>query len=108
MKRRESRHQRGYTSKWDKARKEYLATHRTCVADGCDKPATDVDHIQPWRNGNHKDWTLFWDKGNWQSLCHSHHSIKTRAENIKLRSLRGGCDVNGMPLVEQLGWTVAD
>jgi 5-methylcytosine-specific restriction protein A len=39
--------------------------------------ATDVDHIVPHR-GNSK---LFWDQGNWQPLCHKHHSIKTRRED---------------------------
>ena len=39
--------------------------------------ATDVDHIVPHRG----DKTLFWDQGNWQPLCHRHHSSKTRRED---------------------------
>jgi 5-methylcytosine-specific restriction protein A len=39
--------------------------------------ATDVDHIVPHRG----DKKLFWDESNWQALCHSHHSIKTRNED---------------------------
>jgi len=103
-KRRGSRHQRGYGSKWDQARKSYLAQYSSCKAEGCTSPATDVDHIKPWRNGDKKDWRLFWDKSNWQPLCHSHHSIKTRAENQRQRSLLCGSDINGMPLVNQPGW----
>jgi 5-methylcytosine-specific restriction protein A len=39
--------------------------------------ATDVDHIKPHRGDN----VLFWDQSNWQSLCHRHHSVKTRNED---------------------------
>lgn len=38
--------------------------------------ATDVDHIVPHR-GN---WSIFADRSNLQSLCHSCHSRKTMAE----------------------------
>lgn len=68
---------RGYDFRWRKARQAYLAKHPFCVE--CLKAgkyvaATDVDHIVPHR-GNKK---LFWDSDNWQPLCHSHHSQKTR------------------------------
>ncbi len=39
--------------------------------------ATDVDHIVPYR-GNMK---VFWDRSNWQALCHRRHSRKTRRED---------------------------
>ena len=39
--------------------------------------ATDVDHIVPHRG----DRDLFWDRNNWQALCHSCHSKKTAAED---------------------------
>ena len=39
--------------------------------------ATDVDHIVPHRG----DPALFWDEENWQALCHSCHSKKTRNED---------------------------
>ena len=39
-------------------------------------PATDVDHIIPHRG----DKKLFWDSGNWQSLCHECHSRKSYSE----------------------------
>ena len=71
---------RGYGAAWRKARKKYLTEHPLCVK--CRKQgryvkATDVDHIIPHR-GN---LDLFWDRNNWQALCHSCHSRKTRRED---------------------------
>ena len=57
-----------------------LETHPLCVEclkQGRYVKATDVDHIKPHRG----DSVLFWDQSNWQSLCHRHHSIKTRNED---------------------------
>ena len=71
---------RGYGAAWNRARKRYLETHPLCVEcmkEGHYVKATDVDHIRPHRGDN----TLFWDQSNWQSLCHRHHSIKTRKED---------------------------
>ena len=71
---------RGYGASWRKARKQYLEAHPLCVEcmkEGRYVKATDVDHIVPHR-GDHK---LFWDRSNWQALCHRHHSIKTRRED---------------------------
>ena len=71
---------RGYGRAWQKARKRYLEAHPVCVEclkEGKYVKATDVDHIVPHRG----DQKLFWDQGNWQPLCHKHHSIKTRRED---------------------------
>lgn len=69
--------QRGYGTRWQKARKAYLAKHPLCVhceKDGRTALATDLDHIVPHRG----DMKLFWDfKNNVQGLCHSCHSRKT-------------------------------
>ena len=65
---------RGYTSAWRKARKAYIIRHPLCAI--CGAPATDVDHIIPHRG----DKELFWDSGNWQSLCHECHSRKSYGE----------------------------
>lgn len=55
---------------------------RECARNGHRVPATDVDHIR-----DHKgDWTLFTDRTNLQSLCHSCHSAKTMRE---MRQKRG-------------------
>lgn len=65
----------GYTYKWQQARKIYLMMHPLCVK--CGEPATDVDHIIPHK-GN---MALFWNRENWQPLCHRCHSIKTATED---------------------------
>jgi 5-methylcytosine-specific restriction protein A len=73
--------QRGYDSRWRKARLGWLAKHPLCVhcqAEGRVTAANVVDHIIPHRG----DTNLFWDsKGNWQSLCTSHHAVKTAQED---------------------------
>lgn len=71
---------RGYGSAWQRARKQYLEAHPLCVEcmrEGRYVKATDVDHIVPHRG----DQKLFWDRSNWQALCHRHHSMKTRRED---------------------------
>lgn len=67
--------QRGYDRAWEKARRDYLATHPYCVM--CGQPASTVDHIVPHRG----DRALFWNRRNWQALCtRCHNSIKQRIE----------------------------
>ena len=81
--RRGSSSQRGYGSKWQRARAEFLKHHHWCVT--CGKPANVVDHIKPHRG----DQALFWNKSNWQPMCdHCHSSTKQREEN------RGGSDIS--------------
>ena len=80
--RRPSARERGYDSRWDKARATYLATHPLCVMRlsnaTCGKPATIVDHVVPHRGDQKK----FWDSSNWQSLCvHCHSARKQTSEN---------------------------
>lgn len=66
---RPSARERGYGTRWDKARAGYLLKHPACAM--CRKPATVVDHIIPHRG----DRDLFWDiKNNWQPLCTPCHS----------------------------------
>lgn len=72
---RPSASQRGYDSKWAKARADFLHKHPWCVM--CDAAAHVVDHRIPHRGNMH----LFWDKSNWQPLCvRCHSSIKQRLE----------------------------
>lgn len=72
---RPSARERGYDTKWDKARAAYLAKHPTCAK--CGAPATVVDHIVPHRG----DMKVFWDRTRWQPLCVScHSSTKQREE----------------------------
>jgi 5-methylcytosine-specific restriction protein A len=66
---RTSARKRGYTRQWEVARSNYLVFNPWCTM--CNGIATVVDHIKPHK-GN---MTLFWDKGNWQSLCRTCHDI---------------------------------
>lgn len=71
--------ERGYDSRWRKARLEFLAVRPWCFTKGCGAAATVVDHIIPHRG----DQKLFWDRSNWQPLCarcHSRH--KQRLERM--------------------------
>ena len=72
---------RGYGPRWQSARKKYLEAHPLCVEclkEGRYVKATDIDHVRAHRG----DPKLFWDQSNWQALCHRHHSIKTRREDM--------------------------
>lgn len=72
--------ERGYTSRWQRARRTYLRSHPLCVhcqQQGCLVPATVVDHVIPHKG----DWQLFWDEANWQSLCKPCHDVKTATED---------------------------
>lgn len=72
--RRPSARERGYDSKWDKARTAFLAVHRTCAK--CGAPSRVVDHIIPHKG----DMRLFWNRGNWQALCTTCHSSRKQRE----------------------------
>ena len=50
-----------------------------CRKEGRYVKATDVDHIVPHRG----DLKLFWDRSNWQALCHRHHDQKTGREDSR-------------------------
>jgi 5-methylcytosine-specific restriction protein A len=72
-------YRRGYNRRWQRARKHYLQRHPLCVT--CQTvdetvAATVVDHIIPHRG----DQELFWNQGNWQSLCKRCHDKKTARE----------------------------
>lgn len=93
-------YKRMYGPEWRKARIAFLQEHPFCAL--CGKPLRGsdavVDHIVPHRG----DTYLFWDQGNWQSLCkHCHDSHKQRVEH---GGFTGGCDVNGMPTDKQHPW----
>ena len=73
--RRPNARQRGYTTKWEHERADFLRLHPRCAM--CGKPATVVDHIVLHRG----DMKLFWRRSNWQSLCEfDHNSTKQRQE----------------------------
>ena len=75
-----SAYKRGYDAWWRKASKAFLQAHPLCVRcmeEGKYMRATVVDHIKPHRG----DPKLFWDEGNWQSLCKKCHDQKTMMED---------------------------
>lgn len=69
--RRASASTRGYGRRWQRLRLMYLRHNPICEARGCERPATDVDHKKPKRDGGTDEVE------NLQALCHSHHSQKT-------------------------------
>ncbi|TCT14593.1 5-methylcytosine-specific restriction protein A [Natranaerovirga pectinivora] len=78
---RASASERGYDSRWRKARSRFLKVNPFCVKckdDGKLTEATVVDHIIPHRG----DKLLFWDESNWQALCKRCHDKKTMTEDI--------------------------
>ena len=65
--------------RWRNASRQFLDENPLCVEclkEGTVEPSTQTDHIIP----HDGDPALFWDQANWQALCESHHSRKTRAE----------------------------
>jgi 5-methylcytosine-specific restriction enzyme A len=80
--RRGSAAERGYGSRWRKARATFLSRHQLCECDECRAqhrllPASVVDHKTPHRG----DQTLFWDTSNWQALSKPCHDRKTASED---------------------------
>lgn len=93
------------TSRWRKLRLLHLASEplcRMCKQTGRLTPATVVDHIKAHKG----DETLFWDQGNWQSLCaHHHNSDAQRIEKGGTPKTQIGVD--GWPM-EAVCDTLAD
>jgi 5-methylcytosine-specific restriction enzyme A len=82
--RRGTRQEQGYTNEWLARARAYRKQHPLCVM--CYKrgkltPAQCVDHIIP-HQGNSQ---LFWDEGNWQSLCNPCHNGPKRREEEAMR-----------------------
>ncbi len=75
--------QRGYGSKWQKAREAWLRAHPLCQCEDCDEgrkrvtAASVVDHKVPHKG----DMRLFWDRNNWQSMAKECHDRKTARED---------------------------
>lgn len=87
--------ERGYGSRWQRARERFLVRHplcRHCEAAGIVTPAVEVDHVNPHKG----DQALFWSPENWQPLCSSCHAQKTAREQGRRTRPRIGLD--GWPL----------
>ena len=72
--------EQGYGYKWQVLRAWWLRHNPLCVKcreKGLVTEATEIDHIVPHKG----DKTLFWDRGNLQSLCKKCHSTKTATED---------------------------
>jgi 5-methylcytosine-specific restriction protein A len=83
-----SARERGYNTRWEKARKTYLMRNPLCVMcqkEGRVTAATVVDHIIPHKG----DTRLFWDtENNWQALCKPHHDRdKQREERGRFQAI---------------------
>ena len=94
-----------YNSRWVKARNAYIQAHPLCVLcqrEGRVTAAQVVDHIRPHKG----DLKLFWDQGNWQSVCDPCHRRKSAAEDGTLGNPIGirGCDADGYPLDAAHPW----
>jgi 5-methylcytosine-specific restriction protein A len=82
-----------YGARWRRERRVHLARNPLCVmCQEAGRPAlaTIVDHKTPHRG----DVRLFWDKGNWQSLCTPHHdrvkqSIEKRGTDAEPHDVDG-------------------
>lgn len=77
---RENSYQRGYTKRWARYRKSFLAAHplcRECAKRNLIVAATVVDHIVPHKG----DYDLFWETMNHQPLCAECHNRKTATED---------------------------
>jgi 5-methylcytosine-specific restriction protein A len=71
--------ERGYGSKWQAARIEYLARHQwceRCLAAGRRAKATVVNH----RIAHKGDLRLFWSRSNWEPVCTHHHNSTIQSE----------------------------
>jgi 5-methylcytosine-specific restriction enzyme A len=67
---------RGYGERWRRLRLLFLHENPVCVK--CNRPATDVDHVNPISGPSDE---RFFDMNELQALCHSCHSIKTAKED---------------------------
>lgn len=90
-----------YGSRWERARKIFLASHPLCRM--CERrcrvtAATVVDHRDPHRG----DFDLFWNQDNWQALCQPCHDRHKQSQE-RTGALKG-CDKDGLPLDPAHRW----
>lgn len=81
--RRGSRHERGYGSQWDSARKRILERDaglcQPCLQAGQVSIARQVDHIHPKCEGGSDE------DDNLQAICKACHQVKTSAESQRAK-----------------------
>lgn len=71
--RRGTARQRGYDGRWERTRLAFLRLNPLCVEPGCQRLATDVDHI----DGLGPKGPRGFDWSNLRGFCHPHHSQRT-------------------------------
>ncbi len=74
--RRPSPAERGYDKDWYRFRHTFLLANPKCCETGCDRKATEVDHIQSVKD--RPDLRLI--ASNCRPFCKSHHSARTARE----------------------------
>lgn len=82
--RRPSAARRGYTRRWARYARAYLAEHPVCVR--CGRASEQVDHVRAVTGPEDEG---FWNEANHQALCRRCHSSKTAREDGGFRG-RGG------------------
>ncbi|WP_143545362.1 MULTISPECIES: HNH endonuclease signature motif containing protein [unclassified Rhodococcus (in: high G+C Gram-positive bacteria)] len=66
-----------HSGKWTKLSKKILVRDNyECAVEGCDTPATTVDHVRP----SSKYPELFWDEDNLVAMCARHNFSKGAKE----------------------------
>ena len=68
------------TARWRRARAQFIAEHPYCVHKGQDSRCTLLTEVVDHRLPHRGDPVLFWDRANWQPLCHPCHNRKTATE----------------------------
>lgn len=106
---------KGYGYRWQKARADHLRRSPLCVF--CQQagrlvPASVVDHKTPHRLSDARAsgdtasikaaQKLFWDRGNWQSLCDNCHS--STKQRLEKSGRVVGCDTSGLPADPRHHW----
>jgi 5-methylcytosine-specific restriction endonuclease McrA len=104
---RPSASRRGYDRDWEALAKAKLDADPWCAhcrRDGRDTPASEVDHIKPFKD-KADPLRLDWD--NLQSLCKPCHSRKTTQDKLQGTTRRKGSgSTAGLPLVRRCGETM--
>jgi len=70
--------ERGYGSKWEQARADFLAAHPTC--NRCGAPSTVVNHVIPHKG----DMKLFWRRSNWEAVCKPCHDGPIQSQERRI------------------------
>lgn len=98
---RKSSSKRGYGSRWQRYRANYLRANPLCVDHqrlGATVQATVVDHIEPHR-GDHR---LFWKPENHQALCADCHN--RHKQRLEKSGKVVGCGLDGVPIDQSHHW----